>query len=121
MAAAAPNSPSAAVVHAGHPPLEGVQKEGHAGDGKAPGDEGSDTDVGEVDATALEDAEGEDESITDSHYQRGKRFRRLHRLMSSPLVSFRIPCGLHSTYQWLAGNAYAAAKAYMLASHKQPS
>jgi hypothetical protein len=66
-------------------PLEGVTEEGgsQADDGDAPGGAGSDA---EVDATALQDAEGEDESITDSHYQRGKRFRRLHRLMSSPLV-----------------------------------
>jgi hypothetical protein len=44
-------------------------------------------DLGAVNAQELQDAEGEDEAINDSHYLRGKRFRRLHRLMSSPVVS----------------------------------
>jgi hypothetical protein len=98
MAGGASDSPKgdhAVVIHPGHGTLGVVDEgEGHADDEKAAGDGGSDTEMGEVDASALEDAALEDETINDSHYQRGKRFRRLHRLMSSPLVCVRSLCGL---------------------------
>jgi hypothetical protein len=57
-------------------------------------------------AEALQDADAEDETINDSHYQRGKRFRKLHRLMASPVVGAcpkpPVLCVLSAPELWLS-------------------
>jgi hypothetical protein len=44
----------------------------------------------ETEAAALDDAEATGDGISDQDFTRGKRFRKLHRLLTSSVVS-RVP------------------------------